>query len=108
MNRKHIFLNTVIIVAVLLAPHFARAATIVSGDIATDTHWTLDGSPYIVSAPVTISTEAALAINPGVIVKFARGAGLNIKGQIQVQGTDQNPIVFTSYADDEHGIDIVN
>mgnify|MGYP005839448909 FL=1 len=74
--------------------------------------------PYVVWT-VTVQPEAKLTVAPGVVIKFInpptnpenelpfeRGRGCFINsGTIEAMGTLAQPIVFTSYWDDEHGGD---
>lgn len=71
--------------------------TEVSGNITTDTVWTLASSPYIVKDTVQVLQGAKLTIEPGVVVKFYKGTGLNIDGEFIAEGTRDSMITFTSY-----------
>ena len=80
--------------------------TDVSGHITTDTTWTLAGSPYVVTDDVTVDEGVTLTIEPGVVVKFNdAGDDLIVNGSLVAQGTEEEPIVFTSLKDDAHGGD---
>ena len=58
----------------------------------------------VVSASITMNSPATLTIDPGVVVKFdSPNAGLVINGALVAQGTSANPIVFTSWKDDQVG-----
>jgi hypothetical protein len=46
-----------------------HAATNISGQINSDTEWTVADSPYVVNA-TTINQNVTLTIDPGVVVKF--------------------------------------
>lgn len=94
-------------------PH-AFAETVVDADIETDTHWTVAQSPYVVNdqsaTPYTphflrVWSGATLTIDPGVVVKFGSANGLRVDGTVEAQGTSEDPIIFTSLADDEAGGD---
>ncbi len=78
----------------LFAPA-AEAQTDVSGQITTNTTWTLAGSPYI-AGPITI-TGATLTLEAGVEVVFA-GVGEMISvdngGRLDVLGTVSDPVVI--------------
>ena len=91
---------------ILLAPAFrAHASTSVDSDITTNTHWTIDNSPYVISLPVIVNSGATLTIDPGVIVKFDVAGSLIVDGSIKSLGTPTAPIYFTSLADDSVGGD---
>ncbi|MGD9161466.1 MAG: right-handed parallel beta-helix repeat-containing protein, partial [Desulfobacteraceae bacterium] len=85
----------------------SSAETYVSGEIRSDTTWTVANSPYIVTGDITVryntSSTATLTIEPGVEVKFNSGTGLYIGysddlGALYAQGTEEEPIIFTSNA----------
>jgi flagellar hook assembly protein FlgD len=86
----------------LLAAFPLRADTNVSGNIATNTTWTVAGSPYILSGDVTVgaSSGPTLTIEAGVVVKGNGSSQLLVnyynKGALVVNGTDTAPVVFTS------------
>ena len=70
--------------------------------------WTLAGSPYVVTANITVPAGQTLTIEPGVIVKFTRPYGVNytgftVGGTLEARGTASNPIVFTAYSHDIGG-----
>src|SRR6058998_1610485 len=72
------------------------ADTNVSGSIASNTTWTVSGSPYIVTGDVTVNSNVTLTIDPGVTVKFNSGRQLSVNGTLTAVGTGTSPIVFTS------------
>lgn len=74
----------------------ATAQTNVSGSISSNTTWTLQGSPYIVTGNILVSSGAALTIEPGVVVAFSGGWILQIDGALVARGTILNKIKFTS------------
>jgi hypothetical protein len=65
----------------------APQATIVASDIASNTTWAAIGNPYLVTAPISVTSVATLTIEPGVEVRFAAGAGLHILGGLDARGT---------------------
>ncbi len=83
-------------------PDLSFADTNVSESITASTTWTVSGSPYIVTANVTIRNNAKLTIDPGVVIKFNAGVGLTIGsgsgswGTLSAVGEQGNHIVFTS------------
>jgi parallel beta-helix repeat protein len=67
---------------------------------------------YIVSN-LTISSNAKLTIQPGVVIKFRQenwwqSPRIDVKGNLIAKGTSSNKIYFTSYADDSRGGDSNN
>ena len=88
------------------------------GDITTSGRWVKQGFAYVITGDVTVrhssyssgSPVATLTIEPGVEIRFEPGAGLYIGkdypnysyyaywGALSVQGTAEDPVVFTSNA----------
>lgn len=69
------------------------AQTSVSGVIESNTRWTKDGQPYVVTADLTIQNGALLTIDPGVNIYMGSNASiLVLSGGIQALGTEANPI----------------
>lgn len=71
-------------------------STYVEGHIAEDTTWSLAGSPFVVVRDVVVDPNATLAIEPGVVVRFAEGCSLVVNGSLYAVGTTTKPITFTS------------
>ncbi len=78
----------------------ARAAadnpgTHVSGDIATDTTWDLQGSPYIFDGDVNVLANATLRVMPGVKISMApdiNAASWVVNGALEINGSADRPI----------------
>ncbi|MDO8482023.1 MAG: hypothetical protein Q7S75_02995 [bacterium] len=89
----------------------ALAVTVVSDDISENTVWTASQSPYVVQVPnalfhtFTVNPGVKLTIEPGVVVKFDGYNGMTINGTLRALGTIDQPIYFTSLADDAVGGD---
>ncbi|ABY33334.1 MAG TPA: hypothetical protein DEF43_06360 [Chloroflexus aurantiacus] len=97
----------------VLPPPHTQAVISVCDPITTDTTWTT-GNVYVVGdCALVVQSGATLTIQPGVIVKFfwvsayggSRGGGIRVDGRLIAQGTADQPIVFTSLADDSAGGD---
>lgn len=90
-----------------------ESGTYVGGTIGSNTVWTSQNSPYIVTSDIVISYHAELSIQPGVIVKFTDGTGIVVGppgpyywcgwsntngyiGSLRAEGTPASPIIFTS------------
>ena len=52
-----------------------------------------------------MNNNITLTIEEGVIVKFGTDNELYVWGTLNVNGTPQKPVVFTSFKDDSHGGD---
>lgn len=63
------------------------------------------GVPYGTSPDFTVLPGASFTVDPGVVVKFPRWAGIVVKGTLNAVGTEEAPIQFTSMKDDSVGGD---
>jgi RHS repeat-associated protein len=74
-----------------------------SGNLTEDTVW----SGIIgIEETVTVPENITLTIEPGTVIKFANSSvGLDVEGTLDVQGTLENKVVFTSWKDDTAGGD---
>ena len=81
------------------APAPLSLGTIVGGTIATDTTWTVEGSPYILqSENVTVNDNVTLTIEAGVTVELNTARSLWVNGTLLAVGTPTQPITFTRMA----------
>jgi len=100
---------------VAAAPSRPQAGVNACGTIMTSTTWTTDHVYTASNCYVTVAAGVTLTIEPGVIVKFGGvcpsygcGAGsvaFRVDGTLMASGTAEQPIIFTSLADDAHGGD---
>src|SRR3989344_4342651 len=96
--------------AVLLSPLYAGASTLITQEnIAAHPVWTNAESPYTVEGDlyVDLNALASLTIEPGVVVKFASSSSLVVSENVvlNVEGTREEPVYFTSPKDDSVGGD---
>jgi flagellar hook assembly protein FlgD len=71
-------------------------ATNVSSNITTNTEWMVAGSPYVITATISVSSGVTLTVDPGVVVQFSNGNYLVVNGTMMAVGTSASPISFTS------------
>jgi hypothetical protein len=75
--------------------------TVVSGNISTDTTWTLTESPYYVTDWIEVEEGVTLTIEPGTVVRFRKSNeylyGLEVAGALFCQGA-----TFTTSCDIEY------
>jgi hypothetical protein len=71
----------------------------ISDDISNPTTWT-SGNVYVITSWIDI--DAPLVIESGVIVKFKSVAGLQVYAKVTANASASNPIIFTSYKDDNY------
>ncbi len=70
-----------------------------AGPIDSNTVW---GPPEVhwVTGNISVNANATLTIEAGTVIKFATGAQLSVYGTLDVNGTSENEVVFTSILDD--------
>ncbi len=72
----------------------------VTDNITAATTWS-KGNVYIIDG--SISIDGTLTIEPGAIIKFKQGSGMNTRqAGIQAIGTAADSIIFTTYTDDSY------
>ncbi|MBK7771925.1 MAG: hypothetical protein IPI48_15765 [bacterium] len=90
----------------LAAAGGAQAVTLVNMDITTDTVWS--DADYCVTESITVEPGVVLTVPAGTVVSFGLGVSLTIEGQLQVQGTALERVIFTAVADDQRNGDVDN
>jgi hypothetical protein len=58
--------------------------------------WEVMGLPYIANGLMTVGMDGQLLVEPGVEVRFADHARLDVKGQLSALGTPDFPVTFTA------------
>ena len=74
--------------------------TIVEGGVVSVT-WAIEGSPYCVETSILVGD---LTIEPGVCVRVAEGAFIDVLAPLVASGTEDNPITFTADGTSWNGI----
>lgn len=79
---------------------------VVSANVTADATWET-GKTYILASRIVVTDGATLTIEKGVVVKGEAGSGSNATaliiargGKLMAQGTAEEPIIFTSIADE--------
>ncbi len=68
--------------------------TDVGGSIASDTTWSLAGSPYVFTEAVVVESGATLRIEAGVEVRIGPRQNLTVRGRLEALGSAGSPIRF--------------
>jgi len=71
-----------------------KAQTNISGIISSNTIWSIDNSPYLVTGNILVSSGIELTIEPGVIVDFQGPYYLEVNGILNAIGTVNDSIYF--------------
>jgi hypothetical protein len=85
----------IILVGSFLFLGFGRASTPISGVVTSNTVWTWESSPYVLTGDLTVNSGVTLTIEPGVIVDFGART-LRVDGALIAQGTSANKVLFLS------------
>lgn len=70
--------------------------TQVSGELTSDTVWDISGSPYVLTGQIVVLEGVTLSIQSGVVVKSKAGSVLEVRGDLEVNGTKTEPVIFTA------------
>jgi hypothetical protein len=87
----------------ILSAVSAFADTFVSGTITSNTTWTTNGSPYVVTSTPTVPSPWELTIRPGVVVESYANVMMVINGRLEARGDLDTPICFTNHPPQAHG-----
>jgi hypothetical protein len=77
------------------------AETHITGDI-TGMTFESGGNPYIVEQDILIPTGNKAIIKEGCVFLFKPFTGLTVHGHLLVDGTQEQPVIFTSFNDGEY------
>jgi len=97
---KKLYLVPIIIMLLVLGTIIvipkASLGTNVDTDITSDTIWTVEGSPYIITDTIHVNVGSTLTIEEGVSVRFDGFYSLIIDGTLLAIGTQSKEIRFTT------------
>jgi hypothetical protein len=77
------------------------AETSLSGKIGG---MTLDstGNPYIITSDIVVDKGKTLTLKPGCVLLFRPFTGLRVDGNLIVEGSKENPVIFTTVNDNQY------
>ncbi len=87
-------MKRIILLSLLLLLQSPARASDLSG--AVRGRLTVDQSPYLVIADITVPMGDTLTIEAGVVLEFQNSTSLVVKGRLQVQGAFQDTVFFRS------------
>lgn len=83
-----------------VVPVTTPGPTQVTGSIATDTVWSPQGSPYVVTGQLTIPVGVELMLLPGTVIKLQSQQSIVVNGELVSLGDPGDHVVITSWRDD--------
>ncbi|MBW7912122.1 MAG: T9SS type A sorting domain-containing protein [Taibaiella sp.] len=89
-------MKRILMLLLLCGSFFYANAVSVSGNITTNTTWTLANSPYIVNGDLTVDSGVVLTIQPGVEVRVDSTYIFQVDGKLLAVGTSADTIKFTA------------
>lgn len=89
-------MKRILILLLLCSVAFNVKAAFVSGNITTNTTWTLANSPYIVNGNLVVDSGVVLTIQPGVEVRVDSTFIFQVDGKLLAEGTIADTITFTA------------
>jgi hypothetical protein len=89
-----------VVVSLLIGLAFMAlsADTRLSGEIQA-TSFDASGNPYLVEKDIIVPSGKTLTIKEGCVFLFSGFSGLNVFGNLAVEGSNQNPVIFTCVYD---------
>lgn len=98
MSDRSRRLATVVSMLLLLTlpPPTAHAAEPGEWEPSNEIRWTADMSPLVLSESMEIDATTRLFVERGVEVRLDQGVGILVEGELHVEGTEEEPVIFTS------------
>jgi hypothetical protein len=98
-KKSSLFIKYFLILFCVFTVDRSFCQTIINSNIFENTNWTLSGSPYIITSNTIVFEGAGLVIDPGVVIKFTDGTGMEFRGTLYAVGNKTDSITFTSNSD---------
>ena len=86
---------------IILISFFVQSQTEVSGTISSDTTWSLNNSPYVITADILVDNGVTLTIEPGVSILANPITYIKCLGTVKAIGNEQNKITFDTNSSTE-------
>lgn len=93
--RKTLYLTLFLLFATAMGSGLWSQTTVTT-DVQSNTTWTILQSPFLIANPIEVDSGVILTIDPGVTVRFAPMAGLEVKGILNASGSAADSIFFIS------------
>lgn len=85
-----------------------KETNVIKGNIQEDTTWTKDESPYVITDDLQIFDNVKLTILEGTHIKIVDNAKIRVAGELEAIGTNESPVLFSSYDLKWDGIEFIN
>jgi hypothetical protein len=92
---KKLLLTLLIFISI---PIVANGSTVISGDIGAIIFNTKN-NPYIVEHDIIVPQGMTVTIPEGIVILFHPFTGFRVEGRLNVRGTEENLVIFTSIND---------
>lgn len=99
--KKNVAIITILLFSSL---SIVKAQVHLKGEIGVRLFESSD-NPHIVDEPITITKGATVTIKKGTVFLFKNYAGLKVQGSLIIQGTEDEPVIFTSFNDKKYNPD---
>jgi hypothetical protein len=94
-------MNRLLLLIVSVAAFSVFAETRIKGDL-TGMNLDESGNPYIVEQDIIVPDGQKVVIKEGCVFLFSPFTGLQVLGELKVEGAQDNPVVFTSIYDNQY------
>ncbi len=74
---------------------YSPKATPLEGALDADTVLRKEDSPFIIQDDIIVNEGVTLSISPGCVLIFSPETGIEVKGRIVAEGTQDDPVYFT-------------